>query len=396
MTSSTATSRDEHAIPWTGIAAACAAVLVGIGIARFAYTPLIPAVVDAGWFAPTAAFYLGAANLLGYLLGAILGNRLAARLGTTTTLRLMMLAAGVSMVACAEPLGFVWMFAWRLLAGIAGGSLMVLAAPTVLAAVPEARRGLAGGLIFTGVGLGIAISGTLVPALLAWGLVEAWLVLGGLCLALTAGVWFWWPKSDGRPAVAAAVDAPTIGTPSVFALLVVYALVAAGLVPHMVFLVDFIVRGLGQPFAAGAFVWVVFGVGAVVGPTAARWLADRVGFAAALRLTLVLQAIAVLVLASVESQAVILLSALLVGAYVPGVVPLVLGRVHDLIADPMMRRRAWGRATMAFALGQAAGAYGLSALFDSQGTYGLLFVLAAGGIATALVIDLVWIRRPAA
>ena len=387
----------EVALPWRFIAAACAAVLVGIGLARFAYTPLIPAVVDAGWFAPSAAFYLGAANLLGYLIGAWLGNRLAGRFGPTATARSMMLAASISMIACAEPVGFVWMFVWRLLAGVAGGSLMVVAAPTVLAEVPVEKRGLAGGLIFTGVGLGIAVSGTLVPVLLGWGLVEAWLVLGGLCLALSLSVWRCWPDRD-RPA-GPQPDAPgdeAIGSWSVLSLLAVYALVAAGLVPHMVFLVDFMVRGLDQSFAMGAAVWVAFGVGAVAGPTAAGWLADRIGFAGALRTTLLVELAAIGALAVDDSQPVVFVSALLVGAYVPGVVPLVLGRMHDLVAGPEARRRAWGRATMAFALGQAAGAYAFSALFDRAGSYALLFLIAAAGVAVALIVDLVGIRRRAA
>ena len=48
------------------------------------------------------------------------------------------------------------------------------------------------------------------------------------------------------------------------ALYVEYALNAAGLVPHMIFLVDFLVRGLGQSIASGARYWVLFGIGAVL------------------------------------------------------------------------------------------------------------------------------------
>ncbi|NIF62797.1 YbfB/YjiJ family MFS transporter, partial [Burkholderia sp. Cy-647] len=142
------------------------ASLVGIGLARFAYTPLLPAIVDAHWFAPSLAAYLGAANLAGYLGGALAGRALAARAGVTLTLRTMMLLATLAFVACAWPLSFSWFFAWRFLAGIAGGALMVLAAPTVLAHVPASRRGLAGGVIFMGVGVGVVASGTVVPLLL--------------------------------------------------------------------------------------------------------------------------------------------------------------------------------------------------------------------------------------
>src|SRR5580765_2520702 len=53
--------------------------LVGIGLARFAYTPLLPAIIDAHWFAPNVATYLGAANLAGYLAGAVLERRISRR-----------------------------------------------------------------------------------------------------------------------------------------------------------------------------------------------------------------------------------------------------------------------------------------------------------------------------
>src|SRR2546428_10400525 len=50
------------------------AVLVGNGLGRFAYTPLLPALISDHWFSPSAAAYLGAANLAGYLAGAVPGH----------------------------------------------------------------------------------------------------------------------------------------------------------------------------------------------------------------------------------------------------------------------------------------------------------------------------------
>lgn len=366
-------------------------MLVGIGLARFAYTPLIPAVVEAGWFAPATALYLGAANLLGYLAGAVLGNRLSARFGAVPVLRWSMAASALSLLVCAEPLGFLWVFVWRLVAGIAGGALMVIAAPTALAQVPQARRGLAGGVIFTGVGLGIAVSGTLVPALLQVGLAETWLALGGLCAVLTLLVWNWWPEG-GTPRRVGGARSSSSG--AVIALLAVYGLIAAGLVPHMVLLVDFVVRGLERSFALGAVVWIALGIGAACGPTLAGRLADRIGFAAGLRLYLVVVGLAVVALAVGAGDIGLFVSAVVGGASIPGVVPLVLGRVHDLVEDPVARLGTWGRATMAFAVGQAVGAYGFSALYDRVGSYPLIFALAAGLMAVALAIDLVWVRRP--
>jgi hypothetical protein len=42
------------------------AMFLGIGIARFGYSPLVPALVAAHWYSASAAFWLGAVNLLGY------------------------------------------------------------------------------------------------------------------------------------------------------------------------------------------------------------------------------------------------------------------------------------------------------------------------------------------
>ena len=97
-------------------------VLVGIGLARFSYSPLLPVLIAKGWFAPGAAAYLGAANLLGYFAGALSSRVVAVRFGTRRTVRGAMLLAAVSLAACSVPLPFAWFFAWRLISGIVGGA----------------------------------------------------------------------------------------------------------------------------------------------------------------------------------------------------------------------------------------------------------------------------------
>ena len=383
------TAKGPDTRAWRATLAGLCASLVGIGLARFAYTPLLPVLITAGWFPASQAAYLGAANLAGYLGGALCARPLARWGGAPRVLRSMMTLVTVAFFACALPLSFSWFFLWRFASGVAGGTLMVLAAPTVLPHVPPARRGLAGGAIFTGVGLGIMASGTVVPLLLQAGLAVTWCGLGVLSMLLTGVAWGRWPADETAAAtpIAAARRAPATGT--LRALYVEYALNATGLVPHMVFLVDFVARGLGQGIHAGAQYWVLFGVGAVAGPVLAGLLADRVGFGPALRLALVAQATAVAVPVVTAAPVGLALSSVLIGAAVPGIVPLVLGRVHELVpGDPEGQRAAWSVTTMAFALGQAAGAYGLSFLFARGGHYTTLFAVGAAALTLALVIDL--------
>src|SRR5579884_2296046 len=274
--------------PWRATGAALCANLVGIGIARFGYTPLIPALIAAGWFAPSAAVYLGAANLAGYLGGALGARALAAPIGSRATLRGAMLLTAASLFACALPFGFWWFFVWRLLSGATGGVLMALAAPAVMGAIPPARRGIAGGTIIAGIGFGTAASGTLVPWLMRWGVVATWIGFGAAALLLTAIAWNGWPMAQAGPPRPAARHIPA--RPALRALYLEYALSAVGLVPHMVFLVDFVARGLGRGLPAGGYHWVLFGAGALLGPLVGGHAGDRIGFAAALRLALVVQA----------------------------------------------------------------------------------------------------------
>lgn len=384
--------------PWRAILAGFCATLVGLGLARFGYTPLLPAIIEAHWFSASAATYLGAANLVGYLLGALLGGPMSARWPVRSVLRAMMLATAASLLACAWPIDFAWFFGWRVVSGIAGGALMVLAAPTVLAHVMPQQRGLASGMVFAGIGLGIAASGTLVPLLLRQGLSATWVGLAVLALLLTVVAWHGWPASEAAPVAPAAraahvpVSRPPVAKGALRTLTISYALNAVGLVPHMIFLVDFVARGLGQGLAVGAQYWVVFGLGAIVGPVLSGYLADRVGFGAALRIAFGVQAVALALPAlGLIGHGGLIVSSAVVGAFTPGIVPLVLGRVQELLAHhPSLQRAAWSRATTGFAVLQASAAYGMSWLLGhSGGNHALLFSLGAGALVLALLTDLV-------
>jgi predicted MFS family arabinose efflux permease len=389
-----AVERAEDIVNWRPVLAGLCATLVGIGLARFAYTPLIPALISAHWFSPSATVYLGAANLAGYLGGALLARPIAARARAASVLRWMMVAASAAFFACAFPLSFGWLFLWRFASGVSGGALMALAAPVVLPHIKPSRRGLASGAIFTGVGLGIAASGTLVPLLMRAGLAQTWFGLGAVALLLTLISWGGWPHEQ-LPEFHQPSAPPNPGS-GLAALYVEYGLNAIGLVPHMIFLVDFVARGLGRGLVTGAQYWVLFGIGAMLGPLASGRVADRIGFALTLRYAFAVQAGLVALLVFSASPLSLSISSIVVGAMVPGVVPLVLGRVHELIPhDANQQRRAWGFCTTAFALGQAAAAYGFSYIFAyTGGTYRVLFELGAAALTTALLIDLSMARLP--
>lgn len=380
--------------PWLPIWAGLCASLVGIGLARFAYTPLIPALIEAHWFASSAVVFLGAANLAGYLIGALIGRPMAARWSSATVLRVMMVMVSLAFLGCAWPLSVSWFFCWRLLSGIAGGVIMVLAATAILPHVAANRRGLASGAIFLGIGLGIAGAASLVPWLLAKGLQQTWLGLSALSFALTVSSWAGWPAD--HPHHQATPTTPKAATSSAVTVLFgQYALMATALVAPMMFLVDYVSRGLGAGTHAGALMWGLYGIGAIAGPVLYGLLADHLGARTGIRIVLIAQLIAVGVLIETHDLRLLGAAALLIGSFPPGIVPLVLARVHDLVEGHTQQNATWSRATVAFASFQAIAGYGYSALFaSSNGHHGVLFSVAAGALILALLLDLILVCPP--
>ena len=388
----TAADTVDTRLLWRYMFAGAGASLASIGLARFVYTPLLPALLEAHWFSPSDTVYLGAANLAGYLVGALAGRPLARRYDSVAVLRTMMLLVTIAFFACALPLSVSWFFGWRLASGIAGGVIMVLVAGTLLPHVPAGRRGLAGGAIFLGAGIGIAASGTLVPLLLDQGLAATWVGLGVLSLLLTVSGWRCWPASPACTPSGATGSAsvPSESARPVMVFYVEYGLVALGFVPVMSFLVDYVARGLGAGAHTGALFWIIYGAGAIVGPMLYGALSDRYGSGPTLRGVLAVQAAVTAGLVLTNSYAIIAVLTFVLGTFPPGVVPLALARVAHAVPDnAAVQGLVWTRATTVFAAFQAAAGYGYSALFNfSGGSHRALYFIGAGAMALALVIDL--------
>jgi predicted MFS family arabinose efflux permease len=156
----------------------------------------------------------------------------------------------------------------------------------------------------------------------------------------------------------------------------------------MVFLVDYVARYLGRGIHAGSLCWITFGMGAVIGPLISGHIGDRIGFRATLRWALLIQAVAVAVVL-IASGPILLVSSFIIGAFVPGIVAITIGRTRELIRnDPTAQAAAWGYCTTAFAIGQGAAAYAFSFIFSHVGNaYPVLFVSASIALMVALSID---------
>jgi predicted MFS family arabinose efflux permease len=301
------------------------------------------------------------------------------------SVRIAMLTVVAGFFACAWPLGYPWFVAWRLAAGVAGGVLMVIGAPSVLVSIPAEIRGRIGGILFTGVGAGMALAGTVIPIFAGWGVREAWIALGAASGLLTILAWNGW---GGELPVSSHKSHGGSFSWVLFWLLLAYVTNAIGFVPHTVFWVDYIARGLGRGATVGNHYWVLLGVSAATGPILAGWLADRIGFSRSLRGSLIAKAVGVAIPLFWNGPIALTLSSIGVGSMAIGIVSLAAGRVGEL-APASQQKRVWGWMTASFAVAHASTAFLMSAMFAKTGSYSGLFMIGAVALLAGCGFDLI-------
>ena len=366
-----------------------ATLMVGMGLGRFSYSPMIPALIEAGALSGTEAGYVGAANFAGYLLGALAAPLLRRFWGEATTLRLCLVVALTSLFASILPWGFIWLVFWRGLVGACVGVMMIYCLAIATRYAPVGKLGAATGITYTGVGVAILLSGTVVPWLLQHGLAIAWtgIALIGL-IGVGIGLWGWraaGPDTDAPKSEQAKKPVqPLTWSSTVLGLVSVRTLFSLGLIPHTIYWVDYLVRGLGHDIAYGGWHWVLFGVGAISGTYLWGRLADRIGFRYGL--TLAFGAVAAGIVLPVMQPVgwALITSSLVVGAQ-PGLTAIMSGRFHQLMRAARMAE-AWRLSALVSAIIQAVGAYGYVLLFDATQSYVPIFLCGSAAMALGALI----------
>lgn len=264
--------------PWQVLCAGIASLVLTIGLARFGYTPLLPLMQAQAGLSDTLGGWLATINYAGYMTGALIASAvsdagLRYRLYRAGLLAAIVGTAGMGMTDNAV----LWM-ALRYVAGVGGTSGLLLASGMVLGWLVAAGRRPELGLHFSGIGLGVVVSGVLVAAMtpaLDWA--QQWLVMGVVGLALLVPAWLWMPAPQRQQAATAAAPAPR-RAPGIgmWLLIASYFFAGVGFVINATFIVAATEK---QPAFAGLgfLVWVVVGLAAIPATFAWDRIARRIG-----------------------------------------------------------------------------------------------------------------------
>ncbi len=370
-----------------------------VGIARFAYTPLLPQMQQQAGLSISGGGWLAAINYMGYLAGAIFAAMIAS---VSLKYRLYQIGLVVAIVTTAM-MGisenfWIWSLS-RFFAGLSSAACFMFGSGLVLNWLIRNEYRPELGIHFSGVGLSIAfcaIAVELMKHTLGWS--EQWLVLTALGMLIMVPAFVWMPAPDPNAAHTASGREMADQPPgSKFMTLFMLAYFCAGV--GYVVTVTFIVAIVDQlPGLEGNGIWTFVVLGLSAAPAVILWdlVARRLGDLNALLLAFLMQVVSILIPVLTHSLAPMLLGTALFGASFLGIVSLVLtmaGRYYPTNPAQMM-----GKMTVSFGIGQIIAPAIAGVLAQQSGNYnsGLYLASATMVLGTVLILKLRVLERAGA
>lgn len=378
---------------WRVLAAGVFALLLSLGVARFAYTPLLPQMQAQAGLGVAAAGWLATVNYAGYLSGAFLASRISDLVLKDRLYRAGMVLAVLStwmMTWSTDPLW--WAFS-RYLGGLSSSAGMLLASGLVLNWLMRHGHRSELGIQFAGIGLGIAGCAAFAAWLTSWLDWEGqWLGFSALAAVLLVPALAWLPRPDalsqGAHLSADLRDRPP-GRAYLRLFMAAYFCAGAAYVIGATFIVDIVNK---LPGTAGQGNWAFLAIGLGAAPASMAWdlVARRVGDLWALTAAGVLQLIGILLPVTPGGLVPTMVGAVLFGATFVGMVSLVLtiaGRYYPTRPAKMM-----GQMTLSYGAAQIIAPAVTASIAVRTGTYVGGLYLAAAAMVMGIVLLLFLMR----
>jgi predicted MFS family arabinose efflux permease len=358
---------------------------VGIGIGRFMYTPILPAMVEALGLSASGAGLIASANFLGYLAGALVAMKSRLPGSRQSWLVAALVASTATTAGMALPTTIPGFLALRFAGGAASALVLIMASALILERLAVAGRSGLAALHFAGVGIGIAASAAVVAFLQETGRAwpDLWWAGGALSLVATVGVFILVRDQTEIQSPSVTQDPPTEYSRSLVRLIAAYGLFGFGYVITATFIVA-IVRSSPSIRPLEPIIWVSVGIGAAPSVLLWSWVARKLSLSAGFSLACIAEALGVIFSVAWSSSAGILCAALLLGGTFMGLTALGLMRARELgTGNP---RRAIALLTGSFGVGQIVGPIFAGVAYDMTGDFALPSYAAAGALLVAAML----------
>lgn len=376
--------------PLLRLLASFVALMMAMGIGRFALTPQLPHLISEGQVDLTAAGLIAAANYLGYFIGAL--DAMFARRSAQVRLRLLggLWLCVLLTLASFWAQGFWAHLLLRFGTGLASAWVLVMITALSQPLALAAGRPRLGALVFAGPGLGIMLTGLLALGanLLRQSSANLWLLYGVVALLMLLAILPILPRTSRSQHAAPPPSAEN--EQGVGRLGLVYGLYGVGYIIPATFLSQMASARFHGQWQADLF-WPGFGLAAALGVALVSLRRHRPDSTRHwLMATLWLQAAGVFA-CLLGSGLGLVLGVLLCGTPFLACMQLVMQRSRELA--PQSAQRNAGLLTACFAMGQLSGP--LLAALSSHFSGNLQPALVVAGCGLLLSASLLWQPRSA-
>lgn len=350
------------------IAGVCSLILT-MGIARFAYTPLLPIMQAQTSLNDVSGGWLAAINYIGYLSGALIAASVSNLETKDRLYRIGMIIAVISTAGMAVTENFYLWSLLRYVAGLSSAAGLLIGSGLVLNWLIRHNFRSELGIHFSGVGLGIAFCALVVELVYqstSWS--EQWWLFSIFAIILAVPALYWLPKpnTSGQTVSGSTMQDQPPGKTFMYMLMVAYFCAGYGYVISATFIVDIVEQ---QPALQGQGAITFLVVGLAAAPACFIWdrIARRSGDLKALLYAYLIQIIGILLPALSDNLFLVMFSAILFGMTFVGIVSLVLtmaGRFY-----PTKPAKLMGKMTLSYGVAQIVGPALTGMLAGSQGGY---------------------------
>ncbi len=380
-----ATNKQKYRVFIAGICS----LLLTAGLARFAYTPLLPIMRHHAGLTYLAGGWLATFNYMGYMTGALVAASISQLKVKYHLYRVGLVVAIFSTAGMGLTDQVVIWAVLRFVAGLTTTCGMLVASGLIMNWLIRHRYPPVLGLHFAGLGLGIVVSGIAVGCMadrIAWD--WQWIALGGLGIIFFIPACLWMPapayvQVDTSLAVQQPPSKKWMGL-----LIASYFCAGFGYVISATFIVA-ILDQLPAFAGHGSWVWVVVGLAAT--PSTFLWdrISSRAGQIPSLLLAYGLQVVAVVLPVLTGSVSLNVLSAILYGSTFVGIVSLTLSLIGRHF--PNNPARAMARLTLSYGVAQMLAPAMAGYIANATGSYhGALIITALvliAGMGFLVAID---------
>jgi len=382
---------------WAVLAVVTLAVFCALGLARFAYAMVLPAMQAALGMNNTQAGLLATFNMAGYLIFVLLGGALSTRYGARLVVFIGLGFVGLGMIGTGMAEGFLSVSVWRTLTGIATGGANIAAMGLLSSWFSNRRRGLASGVAVAGSSFALILTGRFVPWVGALQGADAWracwIVFG--CVSMLAALVAWLvlrnrPSDMGlgaigdeeslraesaKPAEAICWADIYLSAP-VWSLGLIYSAFGFSYVIYMTFFFKFLIQDGGYAAADAGTLFMILGWVSLLCGVIWGTVSDYIGRKKALVIVFLIHAAAYGLFAWGNRPFHFTISALLFGVSAWSI-PAIMAAACGDVLGARLAPAALGFITLFMGIGQVVGPFAGGMIADAAGSFSPAFLLAA-------------------